>query len=52
MISADAPMIFDKGCDILITELTLRAWYVQCMNFNDSHEKGIEMPRVTHLSSR
>ncbi|KAF8979538.1 hypothetical protein BGZ46_005305 [Entomortierella lignicola] len=26
MISADAPMIFDKGCDIFITELTLRAW--------------------------
>ncbi|KAG0199470.1 hypothetical protein BGX28_007268 [Mortierella sp. GBA30] len=26
MISADAPMIFDKGCDMFITELTLRAW--------------------------
>ncbi|KAF9357037.1 hypothetical protein BGX26_004333 [Mortierella sp. AD094] len=26
MISADAPMIFDKGCEIFITELTLRAW--------------------------
>ncbi|KAF9586562.1 hypothetical protein BGW38_002079 [Lunasporangiospora selenospora] len=26
MISAEAPMIFDKGCDIFITELTLRAW--------------------------
>ncbi|KAI1316148.1 hypothetical protein EDD11_010386 [Mortierella claussenii] len=26
MISAEAPMIFDKGCEIFITELTLRAW--------------------------
>ncbi|KAF9183001.1 Nuclear transcription factor Y subunit C-2, partial [Haplosporangium sp. Z 11] len=26
MISADAPLIFDKGCDMFITELTLRAW--------------------------
>ncbi|KAG0367388.1 hypothetical protein BGZ54_003954 [Gamsiella multidivaricata] len=26
MISAEAPMIFDKGCEIFITELTIRAW--------------------------
>ncbi|KAG0041544.1 hypothetical protein BGZ83_001667, partial [Gryganskiella cystojenkinii] len=26
MISSEVPMIFDKGCDIFITELTLRAW--------------------------
>ncbi|KAG0228070.1 hypothetical protein BGX31_006727 [Mortierella sp. GBA43] len=26
MISAEAPLIFDKGCEIFITELTLRAW--------------------------
>jgi nuclear transcription factor Y gamma len=26
MISAEAPILFAKGCDIFITELTLRAW--------------------------
>ncbi|KAG0349216.1 hypothetical protein BG005_011099 [Podila minutissima] len=26
MISAEAPMIFDKGCEVFITELTIRAW--------------------------
>ncbi|KAF9963035.1 hypothetical protein BGZ70_007711 [Mortierella alpina] len=26
MISAEAPMLFDKGCEIFITELTIRAW--------------------------
>ncbi|KAF9327133.1 hypothetical protein BG006_009503 [Podila minutissima] len=26
MISAEAPMLFDRGCEIFITELTLRAW--------------------------
>lgn len=26
MISAEAPIIFAKGCDIFITELTMRAW--------------------------
>ncbi|GJJ68676.1 nuclear transcription factor Y, gamma [Entomortierella parvispora] len=26
MISSEVPMIFDKGCEIFITELTLRAW--------------------------
>ncbi|KAG7118361.1 Transcriptional activator HAP5 like protein [Verticillium longisporum] len=26
MISAEAPILFAKGCDIFITELTMRAW--------------------------
>ncbi|KAF8427263.1 histone-fold-containing protein [Tirmania nivea] len=26
MISAEAPILFAKGCDIFITELTIRAW--------------------------
>lgn len=26
MISAEAPIMFAKGCDIFITELTMRAW--------------------------
>ncbi|KAF9423777.1 hypothetical protein BGZ94_008154 [Podila epigama] len=26
MISAEAPLVFDRGCEIFITELTLRAW--------------------------
>jgi len=26
MISAEAPVLFAKGCDIFITELTMRAW--------------------------
>ncbi|KAF9112711.1 hypothetical protein BGX27_002932, partial [Mortierella sp. AM989] len=26
MISAEAPLLFDKGCEIFITELTIRAW--------------------------
>ncbi|KAF9578980.1 Golgi Transport [Lunasporangiospora selenospora] len=26
MISAEAPILFDKGCEIFITELTIRAW--------------------------
>lgn len=26
MISAEAPILFAKGCDIFIAELTLRAW--------------------------
>ncbi|CAG8437700.1 3818_t:CDS:2 [Funneliformis caledonium] len=27
MISAEAPILFAKGCDIFITELTMRAWH-------------------------
>ncbi|CAG8632532.1 5197_t:CDS:2 [Acaulospora morrowiae] len=27
MISAEAPILFAKGCDIFITELTMRAWF-------------------------
>ncbi|EGE07267.1 CCAAT-binding factor complex subunit HapE [Trichophyton equinum CBS 127.97] len=26
MISAEAPILFAKGCDVFITELTMRAW--------------------------
>jgi histone H3/H4 len=26
MIAAEAPILFAKGCDIFITELTMRAW--------------------------
>ncbi|KAF9364215.1 hypothetical protein BGX34_002187 [Mortierella sp. NVP85] len=26
MISAEAPLIFDKACEVFITELTIRAW--------------------------
>lgn len=26
MISAEAPILFSKGCDLFVTELTLRAW--------------------------
>jgi len=27
MISAEAPILFAKACEIFITELTHRAWY-------------------------
>jgi len=40
MISAEAPIIFAKACEIFITELTMRAWCISEKNKRRTLQKA------------
>ena len=40
MISAEAPILFAKGCDIFITELTMRAWILSERNKRRTRQRS------------
>lgn len=48
MISAEAPILFAKGCEIFITELTMRAW----IHAHDSKRRTLARSDIANAISR
>ncbi|KAJ2849879.1 ligase of succinyl-coa [Coemansia brasiliensis] len=48
MISAEAPILFSKACEIFITEITQRAW----MNAEENKRRTLQRQDVSHAAQR
>ncbi|KAJ1675483.1 CCAAT- binding transcription factor component [Spiromyces aspiralis] len=48
MISAEAPIVFSKACEIMILELTLRAW----MHAEESKRRTLQRSDISHAVSK
>lgn len=48
MISAEAPILFAKGCDIFITELTMRAW----IHAEENKRRTLQRSDIAHALAK